>query len=82
MGAIYLVIGILAGLVMAIGTALGGNADNAGAAIALLFFIVIVPVLYAIGGFLGGMVLAALYNFVAPKVGGLELELEPRGPQY
>ena len=47
---------------------------GAGAVIAL-------PNFYGIMGFVGGIIMAAIYNFVAGIVGGLELDLEPRTPQ-
>lgn len=39
------------------------------------------PNFYGIMGFVGGIIMAAIYNFVAGIVGGLELDLEPRTPQ-
>ncbi len=38
-----------------------------------MFFL---PVLYGVGGFIGGAISAALYNVVAGLVGGIELELQ------
>jgi len=38
--------------------------------------IVIAPLLYGALGFVAGYVAAALYNWVAPKVGGIELEVD------
>ena len=65
---------------MAVMAALGGNADNALAGIALIVMIVIMPALYAVGGFLGGAVMALLYNFVVQFTGGIELDFEPKPP--
>ena len=36
----------------------------------------LLPVLYGVGGFIGGAITAALYNVVASLVGGIELELQ------
>jgi len=38
-----------------------------------MFFL---PVLYGVGGFIGGAILAAIYNVVAGLVGGIEVELQ------
>ncbi|MBX3425584.1 MAG: hypothetical protein KF688_07895 [Pirellulales bacterium] len=38
-------------------------------------FVVIFPVLYALGGFVGGVIAAALYNLVAKWTDGLEFEV-------
>ena len=48
---------------------------------ALLFgvgAIVILPVLYGVGGFIGGIILAVLYNFVASVIGGSRSSLRER----
>jgi hypothetical protein len=37
---------------------------------------VILPLLYGALGFVAGYVAAALYNWVAPKVGGIEFEVD------
>lgn len=34
------------------------------------------PLLYGVGGFVMGLIVAVLYNVVAPRVGGIEIELE------
>ena len=39
-------------------------------------FAVVMPVMYAIFGVIGGAIGAALYNLVAGWVGGIEVELE------
>ncbi len=41
-----------------------------------IFSLVIFPVIYFVGGFLGGLVTAALFNLVAGWVGGVELTFE------
>ena len=41
-----------------------------GVALAVMF-----PVIYAVGGFVGGIIAAALYNLVAKWTGGLEFEV-------
>jgi hypothetical protein len=41
-----------------------------------IFMIIGIPLLYGFLGFLSGLIGAALYNFVAKKIGGLEMEIE------
>jgi hypothetical protein len=45
----------------------------------LIFYVVIV-VFYAIAGWIFGAILAALYNFVAGRIGGLQLDVAFDGP--
>jgi hypothetical protein len=37
----------------------------------------LLPIVYGIMGFLGGVITAVIYNLAAGAVGGLEVELEP-----
>jgi len=81
--------GLIGGAFMALISLLGGVVQQGGhgnAAIPALFVgvgaIVFLPILYGIFGFIGGMIYALLYNLAAGVIGGLELEIEPRTPQY
>ncbi|MEP6508418.1 MAG: hypothetical protein ABJC63_09355 [Gemmatimonadales bacterium] len=38
---------------------------------------IVLPLLYAAFGFVGTLIAAAIYNFVAGMVGGIEVEVEP-----
>jgi hypothetical protein len=40
-----------------------------------LFAVIATPVFYAVAGFVGGAIMAFLYNLVAGWVGGIELDL-------
>lgn len=63
-GLIVLLAGGLQGKEGLMGGAIGG--------VAMFFF----PVIYGVLGFIGGAILAALYNAVAGFIGGIEMELE------
>lgn len=66
-GAFYAIIGAVFGVVgdsFGIGTGLG------------LLAIVVFPILYAILGFISGALIAFVYNLIAGRVGGVEVELE------
>ncbi len=90
MGALGALGGLIGGAMLAIFSLLGGaiqqQAGGGNAQLPAMFVgvgaIVLLPILYGIVGFIGGMIYALLYNLVAGFVGGLELELEPRSPQY
>lgn len=38
--------------------------------------VIAMPILYGVIGFIGGFITAALYNFIASGVGGIEIEVE------
>lgn len=42
------------------------------------YFLLFAPVVYAVIGYLGVALCAALYNVIAPRVGGIEFELGDR----
>ncbi|MBU7032969.1 MAG: hypothetical protein HXS53_10590 [Theionarchaea archaeon] len=77
------IIGFIIGLISAvIGTTLFGFAETAGVVmprwLGLLFglaAIIILPILYAVIGFIAGIIIAFLYNVVARWIGGIEIEL-------
>lgn len=43
--------------------------------------VVIMPIMFGIFGFIGGIITAVVYNIVLSLVGGLELEFESQGYQ-
>ncbi|MBU6997943.1 MAG: hypothetical protein HXS41_11890 [Theionarchaea archaeon] len=77
------VIGFVVGLIMAaVGMAFFGFAGMAGADVpggARIFFgataIIALPIVYAIVGFIGGLIVAFLYNLFAGWIGGVKIEL-------
>lgn len=88
MGAMYLLLGLIIGLIYAlvvfimfvVGSA-GSETSGSMAAIGIaggLLMAVLVPLFYGVMGFLGGLLMAAIYNFIVKFTGGLELELSQR----
>jgi hypothetical protein len=85
---LYGVFGLIVGAVVsliaflgAVGSAMGANGPEgaAGMVFGLIFGaggIIVLPIVYAAMGFVGGLIGAWLYNVVAGMVGGVELRLE------
>ena len=78
-GILYACIGIIAGLFMWMFSGLMSGIGGPDAAMFTSMFgigsIIIFPILYGIIGFLFGFVAAALYNVVADRIGGIEVDL-------
>lgn len=82
LGAIYAVIGFVAGalftLLALVGATAGASSDPEMAWMAPLFgiaAIVIFPILYGVAAFVMGLVVSGLYNLIAGRVGGVEVTL-------
>ncbi len=82
-GILYAVFGLIAGgilsLVAIVGAAAGAAAEGWEALFAVLFgvgAVIVLPLLYGLMGFIGGLITAVIYNFVAGVAGGVVLELE------
>ena len=73
-GATYAIIGLIAGLFFALA---GSTFLGVGFGFAA---IIILPLFYGIMGFIGGAIFAAIYNFIASKVGGIVLETRQISP--
>ena len=41
-----------------------------------VIFMVFLPIIYGICGFIGGLIMAAIYNLISKWIGGLEVETE------
>ena len=67
LGVLYGTIGLIIAPILFI---IGIVAGKGGAGFALLL-----PVLYFVGGFVGGVLIAALYNWTARWTGGFEVQL-------
>ncbi len=77
-GCIGLLIGGVLSLLSLVGMGMSGN--DSGAAIGSMIFgvgaIILVPLVYGILGFIGGLITGAVYNIVAAVAGGVEIELQ------
>jgi hypothetical protein len=81
-GALYAVLGLLAGSFFALVSLIGAGFSAAerpdGALFGALFGVgalVLLPLFYGVLGFLGALLAAVLYNVLAGVVGGVELDL-------
>lgn len=85
---IYAVLGAIGGFIvglivsimsLAFGSvisAVGGTAAMSGIFMGGVFAVIVMPIAYAIFGFIGGAIGAFLYNVVAGWVGGIEMKFE------
>jgi len=90
-GVLYAIMGLIIGCVLAFVSLLGAAAaPGAEAPFAGMLFgvgaVFFLPIFYGVLGFLGSLLMAALYNVAARFAGGIELQLEespaigPHGP--
>ena len=80
-GALYAVLGLLAGGLLSLAAMAGGFADGDSefGVMGPLFgigAIILLPILYGCLGFLGALLMTWLYNVAAGIVGGLEIHTE------
>ena len=83
-GALYALLGLIAGAVIAafalLGSAIGAASSHSAQPLFGALFgvgaILIFPVLYGVIGFFGGLIGSALYNLLAGLIGGIEVELQ------
>ena len=86
-GAIYAIFGLIFGVFFALFATLAGGlaslaedeAAEGGRLFGLLFgvgAVFFLPIFYGILGFLGGLLMGALYNLMSKLTGGIELTLE------
>jgi hypothetical protein len=90
MGAILAVIGLIVGIIYAIIGAAITSMLSSGTGVDLGEFgilfglgaIIIMPIACFIGGLIEGLIIAVIYNFLAPRIGGIKLrfEVESRAP--
>ncbi|MGH9937107.1 MAG: hypothetical protein ACREAM_12720 [Blastocatellia bacterium] len=79
LGVLYALLGLLLGGILSLLSLAGAVASGLDEGIAGVLFgvgaVVIVPLFYGGVGFIGGIIMAALYNLVASFIGGIEVEL-------
>lgn len=80
-GTLYAFLGLLIGGVLSLISLAGLAArPEGGPAVIGLFFgagaVIWIPVVYGLLGFIGALIMAGLYNWLAGMVGGVRLELE------
>ncbi|MDA0769344.1 MAG: hypothetical protein O2821_03880 [Chloroflexi bacterium] len=72
----YAILGLVVGLVISLLAFAGASAFGQGAG-GILFgvgAVIALPLFYGIAGFIGGIIMAAIYNIVAKLTGGIEME--------
>lgn len=74
--ALYAIIGAIIGAIWAAALLIGAAAGQSGwLALGALAVLIAAPVGYSLLGALGGALMAALYNLVADRFGGIEIDL-------
>jgi len=79
LGVLYALLGLVVSLFMGAAMILGGIGGGIGLAEGLvgsIGTIIVIPLMYGIGGFIGGALLGLFYNVTAGIVGGIVLEIE------
>jgi hypothetical protein len=71
-GLLYAILSLILVVILAIMTAL----SPARSFFLSSLYIVFLPILYGIVGFISGLVIAGVYNFIAIQMGGVEIEAE------
>jgi hypothetical protein len=79
-GLLYGLMGLLFGACVSVISLLGGiAAGSSNQGYQMLFgtaAVIVLPILYGGVGFVGSLIAAALYNWLAKMVGGVELDLQ------
>ena len=79
LGILYAVFGLVAGIFLFVLFVFIGVEDDLTQVEALIFGFgapVALPVMYGIFGYIGGYIVAWIYNAIAAKFGGIKIELE------
>lgn len=74
--AIGLIVGVVYGLFLITAGLMFQGADSGLVIIFGVLAIIGLPIFYGVMGFILGLIMAAVYNFVASKFGGLELDIK------
>ncbi len=79
LSAIYAGLGLLFGALMSVASLVAPGFPGGGGGPEEWLFrgaVVLLPIVYGLFGFLGGLIVSLLYNFISRYVGGLELEVD------
>ena len=83
MACLYALLGLIVGAIFAvaalIGAAAGGRNEGVAGLLVGVGMVIFMPIFYGVLGFLGGLLMAAIYNLAASVIGGIEIELKPTG---
>lgn len=88
LGALYGIVGLIFGVIVALFSLVGAgvglvNEDAASGIFGAMFgvgAVILLPIFYGVMGFLGGALMAFLYNLVSGVAGGLELDVDASRP--
>ena len=75
-GLIIILFSLIGGAAASNQDAFGGLAVGGGGVVMGLVVLIGLPIMYAIMGFIGGIISALIYNIFAGLVGGIEIEVE------
>jgi hypothetical protein len=80
LGILYAIFGFFFGGILSLfailGATLSKDGDMLPGALGGIAAVVLLPLLYGVAGFIGGIVMAVLYNIAARMVGGVDLEIQ------
>ena len=71
-----LILGIIMTAIALTGIGANSNGEQAFGAVLGAFGIIVFPLLYGAMGYVGGLLVSALYNLASKWIGGLEIEVE------
>jgi hypothetical protein len=80
LGVLYGILSLLVAPFILLAAVLSSKAQTATPAIFGVGFAIMLPLIYAVVGFIGGIIAAAIYNLVAKWTGGLEFEVRDVPP--
>ncbi|HKI69408.1 MAG TPA: hypothetical protein VKA67_07465 [Verrucomicrobiae bacterium] len=80
LGVLYGILSLIFVPIFLIAAVLGSRSGTPAPAIFGVGFAIMMPVIYAVIGFIGGIIAAALYNLIAKWTGGFEFEVRDLAP--
>ena len=82
MGALYAIIGLIAGVIFATAALMGASfapTDSGHSFVGVMFgvgAIILLPLCYGLFGFISGLIVPFIYNIIAGIVGGVEVDVQ------